>query len=53
VIVLLIIILWFACGFLSLYLLRRDNLPPVYRVLLVMEGLLGLIFILIFKGGKG
>jgi len=48
----LIVAIWFACGFLNLFILRRENLPPIYKILLVLEGFVGLIFILIFKGGK-
>jgi len=42
--------LWFLGGLISLLILRRFKLPPIYRFLLFIEGLIGLIFVLIFKG---
>ncbi len=51
-ILLIIVLIWLGCGLLSLALLKKENLPLTYKVLLVMEGLIGLLFILFFKGGK-
>jgi len=48
--IILIFSLWFIGGLISLLILRRFKLPPIYRFLLFIEGLIGLIFVLIFKG---
>ncbi|BAL81200.1 hypothetical protein [Caldisericum exile] len=45
-----IIILWIVSGILTNILLKKEKLPPLYRVLLFLEGLIGLLFYLMFKG---
>jgi len=52
VILLAILLFWFGCGTISLILLKKEELPPIYKVLLFMEGLIGLLFIVFLKGGK-
>ncbi len=46
----IVLTLWFLGGFISLVVLRRYKLPMLYKILLFIEGLLGLLFILFFKG---
>lgn len=45
-----LIIVWIVSGLLTNVLLRNEKLPPLYRVLLFLEGLIGLLFYLMFKG---
>jgi len=45
----LIIATWFGFGFLSLLILRKENLQTAYRVFLVMEGFVGFLFLILFK----
>jgi len=45
----LIIVAWFGFGFLSLLILRKENLQTAYRVFLVMEGFVGFLFLILFK----
>lgn len=47
---LMIIILWVISGIVTNILLRKEKLPPLYRFLLFLEGLVGLLFYLLFKG---
>ncbi|MFU2157909.1 MULTISPECIES: hypothetical protein [Caldisericum] len=48
--IIVIISIWFVTGILTNILLRKEKLPPLYRVLLFLEGLIGLLFYLMFKG---
>jgi len=46
--VVIMIMTWLFCGVISNFLMRHQSLPKLFRLLLLLEGLLGLIFILIF-----
>ncbi|MBP8612761.1 MAG: hypothetical protein KBI30_02015 [Candidatus Atribacteria bacterium] len=46
----ILVSLWFLGGIVTNILLRKEKLEPIYRVLLFFEGLLGLMFYLLFKG---
>lgn len=45
-----VIIIWVLSGIFTNILLRKEKLPPLFRVLLFLEGFIGLLFYLMFKG---
>lgn len=47
--VIMLIVIWLFCGVISNLLMRHQSLPKLFRILLLLEGLLGLIFIPIFR----
>jgi|GEM_PF-1117688 len=47
---LVFVIVWIISGIITNILLRKEKLPPLYRFLLFLEGLIGLLFYLMFKG---
>jgi hypothetical protein len=47
---LIIISVWFLGGIISLVLSSRYKLPFTYKLLLFLEGVIGLIFLLFFRG---
>jgi len=44
-----IVAAWFICGILSNVLTKKTKLSFSYRLLLLLEGAIGLIFLMIFK----
>ena len=46
----IIVILWVLSGITTNILLRKEKLEPIFRVLLFLEGFIGLLFYLLFKG---
>lgn len=44
-----IILVWLIAGLISNCILRNEKLPLLYRILLLVEGLLGIFFILVFR----
>lgn len=52
-VVLILVVVWIISGIITNILLRKEKMPPLFRVLLFLEGLIGLIFYLLFKGAEG
>lgn len=48
--VVVLIVIWIISGILTNILLRKEKLPPLFRILLFLEGIIGLFFYLMFKG---
>lgn len=47
-----ILIVWFLCGIVSNIILRKSKLPPLYKLLLLLEGAIGLLLLFIYKGSS-
>lgn len=47
--VIIVILAWLIMGLISNCILKNEKLPLLYRMLLLVEGLLGIFFILIFR----
>lgn len=47
--VIIVILVWLITGLISNFILRNEKLPLLYRMLLLVEGLLGIFFILVFR----
>ncbi len=49
---LVIVVAWLLFGLASNILLRKEKMPFLFRLLLLVEGLLGLVFALVMKQGR-
>jgi len=48
----LAILIWLIAGIVSNIILRKERLSRLYRILLLLEGLIGLFLILIFSEAR-